>query len=69
VLERSRWNILVLDRKRDGLGGVAKSIYRPNLPDWGALPLPPRLSFLYYFVRPVRLAGKYLRNSLRRGER
>lgn len=68
VLERSRWNFRVLDRKRDGLGGVAKSIYRPNLPDWDALPLPAPLSFLYYLVRPLRLVRKYLRTSLRRGQ-
>jgi hypothetical protein len=66
ALERSRWNLRVLDRPRDALSGIGKSIFRPNLPEWAALNLPSSFFFLYYLVRPVRLAGKYLRQSVRR---
>lgn len=66
VLERSRWSLRVLDRPRDGLGGICKSILWPNLPDWATVSLPTPLFFLYYLVRPVRLVRKYFQKSLRR---
>ena len=69
VIERSIWGLRVLDRRRDSLGGIGKSIFRPNLPDWAAIRLPAPLFFLYYLVRPFRLAGKYIRESLRSGVR
>ena len=31
----------------------------PTISDWQSIALPDRLSFLYYFVRPMRLAGRY----------
>jgi hypothetical protein len=34
-------------------------ILRPNLRDYAALPLPDRLAFLYYAIRPLRLGVKY----------
>lgn len=69
VIERSRWALRVLDRPRDAVGGIGKSIFRPNLPDWAAVRLPAPFFFLYYLVRPFRLAGKYTRKSLLRGGR
>ena len=33
---------------------------RPGVGDWSALPLPERLSFLHYVVRPFRLLGRHV---------
>ena len=33
---------------------------RPGVGDWAAVPLPRGLAFLYYLIRPLRLAGRYL---------
>lgn len=35
---------------------------RPGVGDWAAVPLPRGLAFLYYLIRPFRLAGRYLLN-------
>jgi hypothetical protein len=47
---RERWR----DRLRYGLGHL-----RPGVGDWAAVPLPQRLSFLHYVIRPFRLLGRY----------
>jgi hypothetical protein len=38
----------------------------PTPLEWGIVSLPGRLFFLYYLVRPVRLAGKYAGRLFRR---
>jgi hypothetical protein len=38
----------------------------PTVADWTALRVPGSFSFLYYLLRPVRLAGKYGRLAFRR---
>jgi hypothetical protein len=47
---RERWR----DRARYCTGHL-----RPGVGDWAAVPLPQRLSFLHYVIRPFRLAGRY----------
>jgi hypothetical protein len=43
----------------DGFGFVLSTMLQPIIADWVFFPLPAALSFLYYFLRPLRLAGKY----------
>jgi hypothetical protein len=38
----------------------------PTPLEWSLLRLPRSLSFLYYLLRPVRLAAKYGRKALKR---
>jgi hypothetical protein len=40
--------------------------FTPSLGDWELLRLPAALSFLYYLIRPVRLAVKFGRLALTR---
>jgi hypothetical protein len=62
-----RW--VLQERLRDKLRayhGFLHDVVVPCEPDRKLLPLPRELSFLYYFIRPVRLLGK---RGLRRIER
>lgn len=47
------------ERKRDRLRSCLHLAATPRVYDWMLLPLPDSLFFLYYLLRPLRLAGKY----------
>jgi hypothetical protein len=47
------------ERKRDKLKSCLRLAAAPRVYDWMLLPLPGWLFFLYYPLRPLRLAGKY----------
>ena len=47
------------ERKRDKLRSCFRLVTTPRRYDWLAVSLPDPLFFLYYVIRPVRLAGKY----------
>lgn len=47
------------ERKRDRLRSCLRLAVTPRNYDWMFLPLPDWLFFLYYPLRPLRLAGKY----------
>jgi hypothetical protein len=47
------------ERKRDRLRSAFRLILTPRSYDWMLLSLPESLFFLYYLLRPVRLARKY----------
>jgi hypothetical protein len=49
----------LLKRPSERLRWFAEMIFVARLADNLFLPLPPSLSFLYYFLRPLRLAGKW----------
>jgi len=49
----------LLKRPSEKLRWFAEMIFVARLPDNMFFPLPPSLSFLYYFLRPLRLAGKW----------
>ena len=49
------------ERLSDRIRYILDLAVTPAVPDLQAIALPAPLSFLYYFLRPVRLAGKYLR--------
>lgn len=59
------------ERKRDKLSSCFRLVATPRRFDWLAVSLPDSFFFLYYLLRPLRLAGKYaaqlLRSSTDRG--
>jgi hypothetical protein len=60
--EWRRFNVRVRERRRDRLRCRVKltaGALMPNDRDFAFLKLPPRLSFIYHGVKPVRLASKY----------
>jgi hypothetical protein len=66
--ETNLYNLRIMDRKRDALISVLRSIFVPTLPDWQSLALPASLHSLYYAYRPLRLSKVYWRR-LRHGAR
>ncbi len=44
---------------------IVRKLFTPTEEDAKALPLPPWLDFLYYLLRPLRLAGKACASTLR----
>lgn len=60
------------ERFRDGAAYALSLALQPAEADWEWVALPPAASFLYYVLRPVRLAGKYgfggLVSALRRSK-
>jgi len=59
--ETNLYNLRIMDRKRDVLVSVLRSIFVPTLPDWQSLALPASLHSLYYAYRPLRLSKVYWR--------
>lgn len=57
--ETNLYNLRIMDRKRDALASVLRSIFVPTLPDWQSLALPASLHSLYYAYRPLRLSKVY----------
>ena len=57
--ETNLYNLRIMDRKRDALISVLRSIFVPTLPDWQSLALPASLHTLYYAYRPLRLSKVY----------
>ncbi|MGA9797824.1 MAG: nucleotidyltransferase family protein [Terriglobales bacterium] len=56
-------HLRVLARPLDKLGYFATGVFAPKSTDLEWVRLPRRLAFLYYFVRPLRLAGKWVRRA------
>jgi len=59
IFERSLFYLKVSDRLRDRLGYCIRLVFTPTVGDWKPIPLPSSLSFLYYLIHPLRVAGKY----------
>lgn len=57
--ESNLYNMKIMDRKRDALQSVLRSIFVPTLSDWESLTLPASLHPLYYAFRPLRLSSVY----------
>ncbi|MFV1966089.1 MAG: nucleotidyltransferase family protein [Pirellulaceae bacterium] len=49
------------DRLRHRIQFVYRILVQPNVADWRALHLPPRLNLFYYLLRPLRLIWNYSR--------
>ena len=58
-------NLRMRERKRDKLRSCFRLVATPRSYDWMFLSLPDSLFFLYYLLRPLRLAGKYGAKLLR----
>lgn len=54
-----RYNLKLMDRKRDAVAGFLRSLLEPTISDWHELTLPRSLYPLYYLFRPFRLLKKY----------
>jgi Uncharacterised nucleotidyltransferase len=52
-------NLRMRERKRDRFGSCLRLMLTPRSYDWMSLSLPEWLFFLYYPLRPLRLAAKY----------
>jgi hypothetical protein len=57
--ETNRFNLKIMDRKRDALVSALRAIFVPTLTDWSSLNLPSSLHPLYYAYRPLRLSKVY----------
>jgi hypothetical protein len=53
------FHLRVRESRGDGLAYSLSLALQPIVADWQLLALPPGASFLYYWLRPLRLAGKY----------
>jgi hypothetical protein len=65
LLEGALLQLEMRERSRDKLSSCLGLVATPRSFDWMLLPLPGWLSFLYYLLRPLRLAGKYTAKLLR----
>ena len=60
--EKTAWSLRIRERWRDRAGyllGLTRIYATPTSHDWEAVPLPDRLFFLHYALRPFRVAAKY----------
>jgi hypothetical protein len=62
--QEALFHLRVREHFADGLAYGLGLALQPIVADWKLLALPPATSFLYYGLRPVRLAAKYGRRLL-----
>jgi hypothetical protein len=61
-----RYEMRVRERWRDRVGSALMRTLTPSLGDWRFVSLPDRLTFLYYPLRPLRIALRVFRHLLSR---
>lgn len=54
------------DRRADRVRYLVRRLFHPTIKDWRTSPLPPRLSFLYFLLRPVALCADLARARIGR---
>jgi hypothetical protein len=59
IIDGALLQLRMRERKRDRIGFGLRLAATPRVYDWMLVPLPNWLFFLYYFLRPLRLAAKY----------
>jgi hypothetical protein len=59
IVEEARLHLSMRERKRDKLKAFFRLVTTPRANDWQFASLPAWLFFLYYPLRPLRLAAKY----------
>lgn len=64
-----RLHLGMRDRLRDKIFHCLRVAFVPSQEDWVFISLPSRLSFLHYFLRPLRLLAKYMRKALTQPKR
>jgi hypothetical protein len=52
------------ERLRDRIAHCLRVAFFPSQEDWAFATFPPRLSFLYYLLRPFRLLSKYVARAI-----
>lgn len=62
----SGYYALLRERRHDRANEALRRIFIPNMEDWAALPLPERLWFLHYVIRPLRLLHRLTATLLHR---
>ena len=67
TLRRTRWHRLGEDRALDRLRFALNRLFAPTAEDWESVDLPRGLSWLYYPLRPLRLAAKWAKRVLMAG--
>lgn len=65
ILKSSLFHLQAMERLRDRIRYCVKFAMRTNPRDWEFMPLPNCLFFLYYIIRPIRLAAKYVAPKVR----
>jgi hypothetical protein len=61
-----RYNMRLMDRKRDAVLALLRSTFVPTISDWDEITLPAALYPPYYLFRIQRLLKKYLTGRLQR---
>ncbi len=64
---RRVFHLRVMERLRDRARYAGHVLFTPGPAEWAMLPLPGRLAWLYYVLRPIRLAGAFARGLLKKG--
>lgn len=59
-IERFRLNLKFMDRKRDAVTSLLRSVLVPTISDWRTVKLAGPFYPLYYPLRPIRLLLKYI---------
>lgn len=59
IIDGALLQLRMRERRRDRIACGLRLAATPRVYDWMLVPLPKRLFFLYYLLRPLRLAGKY----------
>ena len=62
---RRLFHLRVMERLHDRARYVGHVLFTPGPAEWATLALPDRLDWLYYVLRPMRIAGTYARELLR----
>ena len=66
LVNQTLLNLRLRERWRDRIRSFFRLVATPRVYDWMLLPLPDSLFFLYYLLRPLRLAVKYGTKPLKR---
>ena len=59
IVETAKLHIRMRERPSDRFRYVSRLLLNTTVGDWTSIRMPRSLFFLYYLVRPFRLAGKY----------
>ncbi|HEY6230072.1 MAG TPA: nucleotidyltransferase family protein [Pyrinomonadaceae bacterium] len=59
MFDEARLSVSLRERRRDQIRSSLRLAATPRSCDWMSVSLPASCSFLYYLIRPLRLAGKY----------
>ncbi len=61
------FHLRAMEWLRDRVRYAGHVLFTPGPAEWAMLPLPGRLDWLYYVLRPMRIAGMYAKGLLKKG--